>query len=592
MRLLPHLFGRFPSRLHLPALSLGLWLAISAILVISSSSVIAARSGWDPDDQLRMVQLRDFLNGQSWFDITQYRMNGDSGAPMHWSRLVELPLVLIILLLSPIIGQPAAEMAAGTLIPLLGLGLTAYMIGRIAAALASKEAGVVALLITLISPAVLMQFRPMRIDHHGWQIVMAALALWTIFWPNKKQGGIVLGLAMAIWLHISLEGAPMTAAFFVLLGWRWIFEKAHGQRLIWTITSFALASFALFMGTQASGLFAPVYCDTISPPHIAAIAIAAAIMLPAIVIAPKGWPIRIAIAALAAIAALGTLLALAPSCSAGAFGNLDPLVRDYWYIHVHEGLPIWHQGMQAIAALFAAPLCGLIALILLLREAIGKNRSDLRIAGFFMIYALLLSIFIFRTISVAVAFAIPVIAALIVALFQHYRRSRSPLQRVSLVTGMLLLLIPGAIAGQLIQRVVARPALAQASTDSEKCQAVSSVAALNALPKSRFLAPFDMGPAILLTTPHAVLASSHHRNEKAMRDHIAIFLFAPDKARAIITKHKITHVAVCKGEAELSNYTQRNPNGLWSRLDKGKVPAWLQPMKPLGKNIQLWRVKI
>ena len=109
---------------------------------------------------------------------------------------------------------------------------------------------------------------------------------------TRNGGGIILGLALAVWLHISLEGAPLTAAFFLLLGWRWIFEKAHGQRLIWTITSFAGASFALFLGTQSSGLGAAAYCDTISPPHIAAIALAAAIMLPAIMKTPKDWRIR------------------------------------------------------------------------------------------------------------------------------------------------------------------------------------------------------------------------------------------------------------------------------------------------------------
>lgn len=571
---------------------LALWLAVSAILIYSGWDHIILRSGWDPDDQLRMVQLRDFLNGQSWFDVTQYRMNGDLGAPMHWSRLVELPLALIILLLAPITGQAAAEMVAGAIVPLCGLGLTALIIGRIAARLASREAGLVAVLITLISPPVLMQFRPMRIDHHGWQIVMAVLALWTIFWPGKKQGGVILGLALAIWLHISLEGAPMTAAFFLLLGWRWIFEKAHGQRLIWTIISFALSSFALFIATQAAGLSAPVYCDTISPPHIAAIAAAAAIMLPAIIAEPNRRFVRLAVAAAAGMAALAVLFWLAPSCRAGAFGNLDPLVRDYWYLNVNEGLPVWYQKPGSIAAFLAAPLCGLAALIFMLRQPACNNRSELHIAGFFMIYALVLSVAVFRTISVAVTFAIPVIAAWIIVLFGHYRSAQTPMRRILMVAAMLLLLVPGAIAGQIMQLAAPPRAAGKSAAESKKCQSVSSIAALGKLPKSRFLAPFDMGPAILLTTPHEVLSSSHHRNEAAMHDHIAIFLSEPGKARAIIAKHKITHLALCKGEAELNNYARGNPGGLWSRLDRGNAPGWLQPMHPMGANIQIWRVKI
>ena len=99
-----------------------LWLAVSAILIWSGLTQITTLSGWDPDDQLRLVQLRDFLAGQSWFDTAQYRMNAPAGAPMHWSRLTELPLALIVILLTPLTGQPAAEMFTGAAIPLLLLG--------------------------------------------------------------------------------------------------------------------------------------------------------------------------------------------------------------------------------------------------------------------------------------------------------------------------------------------------------------------------------------------------------------------------------------------------------------------------------------
>ena len=570
---------------------LALWLCISAVMIFAGWDNIVSRGGWDPDDKLRMVQLRDFLSGQSWFDITQYRMNGDTGAPMHWSRLIELPLALIIFLLSPLIGQPAAEMVAGTLVPLLGLGLVAYLIGQITTHLATREAGLVAVLITLISPALLMQFRPMRIDHHGWQIVMAVLALWTVFWPNKKWGGIILGLALAVWLHISLEGAPLTAAFFLLLGWRWIFEKAHGQRLIWTITSFAGASFAIFLGTQSSGLGAAAYCDTISPPHIAAIALAAAIMLPAIMKTPKDWRIRMGAAALAGIAAIGTLLLLAPQCSAGAFGNLDPLVRDYWYAHVNEGLPVWHQKARIAISLLAAPICGFVAIFFVIREAMGKQRSEIRVAAFFVIYAALLSLLVFRTVSVASAFAIPLVALLIVSLFHRYRRSRLPVRRVGLVAAMLALLVPGAVASQIFGLIIPKAPTGQAELNSRECQSVTSVSALAGLPKARILAPFDMGPTILLITKHEVLASSHHRNERAMHDHIAIFLSPPEKSRSIVAKNGITHVAVCADEAEMGNYKRKNAGGLWAQLDKGKTPGWLEPMQSVGDNIKLWRVK-
>ncbi len=572
-----------------------LWLVVSAILLWSGWTQIMTLSGWDPDDQLRLVQLRDFLAGQSWFDTTQYRMNAPAGAPMHWSRLTELPLALIVLLLAPLTGQPVAEMVAGAAVPLLLLGATAYILGRIATQLANPEAGFVAVLLTLFSPAILLQLRPMRIDHHGWQIMLAVLALWTMFWPDKRRGGLTLGIALAVWLHISLEGAPLTAAFFVLLGWRWIVEKAHGKRLIWTISAFASTSFILFLGTQRQLL--AVHCDSISAPHIVGILLAAAIMLPSVSAKPEQRTWRFAAALAAGAAALSAILLIAPACAGGAFGGLDPLVREYWYVHINEGLPVWSQSWRNALVLMATSLCGLAALFAVQSKAVGSATKDLRLAGYFLIYAALLSLLVFRTVAVAAAFAIPLIAVWINNIFQQYRRSHIPARRIALVALMLFLLVPGPVVGQLYatgERLVgpkSDPEKQRVKTAANVCEGPLSVAALSALPRARFVAPFDMGPTILLTTPHEVLASSHHRNRVGMRDHIEIFRSPPGQARALIEKRGITHVVACPGEAEMLYYVRKDPGGLWGELSKGNVPLWLEPLSDMGEGIKVWRVR-
>ncbi len=572
-----------------------LWICVAAALVYSGWSHIADRSGWDPDDQLRLVQLRDFLGGQSWFDSTQYRMNAPEGAPMHWSRLIELPLALIVLLLTPIFGQAGAEIAAGVFVPLAGLGLVAYLLGKATMQIASREAGLVAAGIALISPMLLLQFRPMRIDHHGWQIVMAALALSALFWPSKKRGGITIGLALAVWLHISLEGAPMAAAFFVLLGWRWIFQKAQGQRLLWSTSSFALGTIALFFATQKAGLMAAVYCDTVSPPHLAAVAIAAIVMIPAILAKPKDSRMRFGAAVVAGICAVAVLLLLSPECAGGAFGNLDKLVHDYWYVNINEGMPAWYQDKAAIIGLMAAPFVGLFSLYLIRDKFTGKARVDFGSIGFLLIYALLLSCLVFRTVSVATVMAVPPIAILIVELFQRYRRNQVPAQRIGLVAAILALLLPGGIGVSVLAAFDGPETPAKSAKAKHVfpagCERADSVTALGQLQNARILAPFDMTPMILMTTPHQVLASSHHRNEVAMHDHIATFIAPPDEARVLLRKRGITHIAACMDEAELKFYAKRNPYGLWAHLAAGKTPFFLEQMTPLGKGIQVWRVR-
>lgn len=572
---------------------LGIWLLLSAILILAGWTNIAQRAGWDPDDQLRLVQLRDFLNGQSWFDNRQYRMNNPEGAPMHWSRLVELPLAAIIVMLRPLFGQAGAEMVAVTAIPLALYGATIAMLSYIALRMGPMKSGVFAAVIAATSVPLLMQLRPMRIDHHGWQIAMAVLSLASLFYADARKAGIMLGVALAVWLHISLEGAPMSAAFFLYLGWRWLLTPDESRRLLWAIMCFAATSFALYFGSQAQGLRAPIYCDTISIPHLWAIGCAAIIMLPALAWAPPARMIRAAIMMTAAATAALLLAWSAPICLSGAFGGLDPLVREYWYANVKEGLPVWRQDVRTALFLLAGPTVGLMSCYFLAREATGRARDNVRTITFFVGYATLLSILVFRTISVASAFAIVPTAALAAIILGRYQKATTPLRRIGSVAMILFLILPGAILNGPINLGQAEATRQQARDDAKglACESALSVADLSYLPVSNLLAPFDMGPMILAQTGHNVLASSHHRNAQAMHDHILIFRSQPQTARALMKKRGIDFLVLCPGEEELAFYAKKDPEGLWGNMSRGKVPDWLEPFPDTRKGIKVWRIR-
>ncbi len=570
--------------------------SFSLFFIFASFDTIQSRAGWGPDDQLRMVQIRDFLNGQSWFDWTQYRMNIPDGAPMHWSRLIELPIAILILIFTPIFGQDSAEMIAGTLIPLIGLTLTSYMLGRVALSLWNRQAAIFAVILAWINPAIAFQFQPMRIDHHGWQIMLSTLALWSLFWPSKKNGGTALGAALAIWLHISLEGLPITAAFFILLGWRWIIEKAHGQRLIWTIASFALTTFALYSITQGLPIGAATYCDSISPPYLAATAAAAAIMLVAINSTPSERWMRLLLAAFAGASALALLLYLAPQCSGGAFAQLDPLVHDYWYVNVSEGLPLWHQKLNAILLYAAIPVIAIIILFTLTPKMAYSERSKLYLIAFFLLYAGLLSCFVFRTITVANAFAIPLVAIILSQFFDAYRRSPYPAKRMRLVITMVATAVSGPLLSAITSFILPsnsnKPQVIANETSIIPCKSAKGLAALNALAEpSNIMAPFNLGTLILLNSQHHIIASSHHRNEAAMRDQIAAMIGKPDDAISIIKKRQIDYIVTCPLTQEWGNYQSKHKDSLADVILQNKPPKWLKAV-PHDGDLMIWRVDL
>ncbi|MEQ1550891.1 hypothetical protein [Sphingorhabdus sp.] len=585
------------SKESLPKLAAIVWLLAAAFLIYSSWPNIVSRSGWDPDDQLRMVQLRDFLGGQSWFDTTQYRLNAPEGGPMHWSRLIELPLAIIIIMAAPIFGQAGAEMIAGTVIPLMCFASIAYILGRVAMSLGGRLAGGIAVVMTMMSPAISMQLRPMRIDHHGWQLFCAALTLWTLFWPSARKAGIVMGMAMAVWLHISLEGAPAAAAFFAILGWRWAFKGDDAQRLGWAVLAFTSVSLLLFFGTQAAGLSATNFCDTISPAHIYAIAAAGMLIAPSALLLQLGRIPRVTIVLAAAVTSAVIYLNAAPDCARGAFSTMDPVVRAYWYDMVREGLPVWHQKWGTAILMLALPVVGLATLAILLIRADVEQRANYAIIAFLSVYTLLLSLLVFRTVSTATLVATPVVAIGVAKLFSRYRTEPVALRRIGLVALMVLMLIPGPYFSQIFKMLSPQTAKNQQEVAGEKgseagqCESSESVRSLDALKQANIVAPFDIGPKILLNTPHSVVASSHHRNEKGMRAHIDIYRLPPAQARAIVQRRKVTHIVACSDEAEMKGYARRNREGLWAQLAKGNTPDWLEKMPDMGEGLKVWRVR-
>ncbi len=87
----------------------------------------------DTDDMMRLQQIRDWLGGQAFGDLTQYRL-GPGGTPMHWTRLDDLVPAAIIRVLEGMIGRHNAEVAAVIAWPTLLLAAALVLTGRLARA--------------------------------------------------------------------------------------------------------------------------------------------------------------------------------------------------------------------------------------------------------------------------------------------------------------------------------------------------------------------------------------------------------------------------------------------------------------------------
>ena len=567
-----------------------IWLLVSLLLVGIAWTSIKAWRFPDPDDQMRLLQIRDWLAGQSWFDVAQHRLNVPQGVPMHWSRLVDLPIAAVLLLLAPVLGMSSAEHAALVIVPLLTFGIVMVLLGAIARRMLGDEPALLAICLAPLCVEVTHQLRPMRIDHHGWQMALALTATLAMLDSNRRRGGWIAGAAIAAWLAISLEGLPMAAA---MLGWvalRWAAAPEEAPRLRATVMSAAAASLVLFVAMQPVTAWGMPACDAISAPYLAALVVAALGAAGATFLPLRGAIPRLAALAATAAAALAAILLIAPACSAGPFAQLDPVVHDMWYLRVMEGLPMWRQTPLAIANSVAIPLIGVAGTFVAWRSSSGKMRECWATLGFLTASAAIAALLVQRSSGMAALIAIPGAVRLIHPALVRARRIPNIAMRTLATLAILIAATPGLAINPAI-RLLAPDKEMAAVREAMGCLDASEMGVLRALPPGKVLAPLDISPTILLLTPHSAVASGHHRGSAAMRDVIQAFSGSDRTAREIIARRKIDYVAFCPGLAETIELQRRAPEGFLARLDRGPAPEWLAPVPVEGSSARIWRVR-
>ncbi|MEI9927950.1 MAG: hypothetical protein WDN44_10010 [Sphingomonas sp.] len=114
----------------------------------------------DNEDMARLAQVRDWLGGQGFNDLTQHRLGPPGGASMHWSRIADAGPALLILLFTPLLGTHGAELAMVLTYP--GLLFLAYLllVARVAQRLGGESAATPALLLAAIALSDDQPFHP------------------------------------------------------------------------------------------------------------------------------------------------------------------------------------------------------------------------------------------------------------------------------------------------------------------------------------------------------------------------------------------------------------------------------------------------
>ena len=569
------------------------WLGFCIVLLYQGWTQIRGFGLGDTDDNMRMSQVRALLAGQDWYDLRQYKMNPPFGANIHWSRIVDLPLAGMILLLRPLIGGANAERTAVAIAPLLPLLPMMWALVLVTRRMVAPLAYPLAIIALLFAGSTLHMVVPTRIDHHGYQLALLAIGVVGITDPRLARGGVILGLASATSLSIGLEMIIYIALGGVAMVLFWVDNIDQRRRLAAFAASlgggcaFGFAAFASYANRL------PV-CDALSPVWLSDALVGGALMLGLAMLRIERWQVRLTIALAAGIIVAAFHALVWPHCLTRLEG-VSPEVSQLWLSHVREARPVYKHGWQVAALIAALPMSGLIgygALAWMVRHDRERLRTVLAVA-MLLIAATGLLLWQTRTGPAAQMLAIPGAVAMAWLLAPLAYASKNSVVRVLGTTLAVLFglggLIPLAIGYIPAEKQTSRGrAIARAN---DLCPTLWAMKPIAQQPKGIVLTDIDLAPRLITVTHHSSIAGPYHRNGDAILDVMHAFRESADEAHSIILRHHANYVLTCPDMSGTTVMMAEKPKGFYAQLTRNQVPTWLQPIAlPKGNPLKLYRV--
>jgi hypothetical protein len=577
--------------------SAGILITVLGLAAVLSIQLLSIKTGvldaMSTDDAMRLVEVRDLINGQGWFDLWQYRLDSP-GVLMHWSRVIDLPLTVSILLLKPLIGMQGAEAVTLFLWPLLLFAVALMLVVAIARQMSD---GVItsqissAVLAMLAAPA-LVHFRPGAIDHHNAQIdLLLALLLFALQIERSAVKAALAGLAASLSLAIGVEMLPAIAAIGVAVVGLFIWRGSSVARQVATFAmTLAASSLVLALALLPLPSLASPVCDSLGGPLLL-LTIGGGVGLTLMVGIDRYHStllLRLVTATGAAVALIGAFISLFAGCLASPYAQLDPLVVSLWLDTVQETISLAKMLRllpEEVLGFYAFPLItlGVAAAALIRSNPLERFRW---ILGIVSLAALIgLSVWEMRGSAGASMVAAPIFAAGAAVVWPSLAVGRN-LVLLALAVSPVTFAALGPTAKPLIDLIL-KPQMS--NIEWSTCQNVSDVAPMSQLPKGRVMAPIDLGPAILAETNHDIFAAPYHRNNDGNLAMFKLMLAPPPLARQMLSDRHVDYLVVCKIPPN-RDIIQRAPGGLAALLARGETPEFLEPIDlgPAAK-ISVWR---
>lgn len=573
-----------------------------AIVIIAIASILAGIRatdyvGADNDDAMRLVEIRDFLAGQGWFDMMQYRLGLDGGTLMHWSRIVDLPIAGLMAIFGLFLKPEASEAAALFIWPILLIVPVVIGVAKACRNIGGHQTMMIGLGLIVMSLISNVRFQPGNIDHHNVQLALIALLVAGLTdhlgrTSGHALAGIVAGLAIAV----GVETTPLVAVAAVIVSFRWAW---HGQPMDGAAKGFGLSLAATvtaaFIATTPPQLYGMVTCDNLSLGFFAiATAGGLALTISALITSQRSRQARILALAASGVALAAITLSTAPQCLQNPLASLDPLLKTLWLERVQEAQSIVQTVQTMPTYLGFGFAAGTIAIIVCLVRIWRNDRRELHLVFLALcLPTLAISMLQIRGTTFLNFLSIFPLALAVSDLRARAHREPKRIGAELAFAGLMLVSLPSAwaVAAAGVLMVKGEQETVMAGIEPSACVARDVIAPMVDEPVGVVAAPSNLGASILRFTPHRVLTAPYHRNQAGMLAELNIGLAPAETAKDLLIRNSVTLLAFCATDGQTSLIAEHAPDGLYATLGQGIVPAYLQPVTaPENPVLKIFRI--
>ncbi len=567
------------------------WLAVALIIVKSLSDAFIMQSPsaqmWN-DDLMRLVQVRNFLAGQGWYDVTQYRLGLEGGTVLHWSRLIDLPIAGLILFFDLFMSSKNAEITAGAVWPLFLLAIAIGLLTRISNAIGEKETGFASLYLGSFVIYMGGKFGVGSLDHHNVQIVftLACLAA-ALSSQTGYKAGIIGGLFAALSLVVGLEAIVYIALFCLAAALRWWWHGADRKTATLGFSAgFFVTLIISFLAFWPETSKTDFRCDALDEQLLLLAGFGSAgLFLIVPVLSNQSKMVRlIGLVSLGATTLIFGKL-FAPDCLSNPMSQIYPDVRTYWLDRVNEAKPflVWLQD-PANRSSFGQLLLPVIAVAYLIFSIFkSQHKEEKLLLTVLIAISWAISLYQVRASAFTDIFIIPALALLLADSYKWYKSTNN--SKIGIVFIVLIVALNSMFWRELISEFTPKNDInasvslvgANTSDDEQLCLSSQLIEQLNAFEPGLIVSGTNFAPYILMETKHRVLASNFHRNHDGIQALVDFSKSDAAQAKEYLYSWNAKYVVLCTGIGDTwgQSLFAEEDGTIWPLLNAGTPPNYL-----------------